>query len=123
MWGIWILIRALLVKGALLLTSQSGADGDEAVVGVMDKHMLEGKDFPLVFYGQHYGGGAAVEAALAAIYFALFGVPSIALKAAGLTCFIGILVLTYAFATKNLGARPALFAVSLALCRCAAQHA
>jgi hypothetical protein len=65
-WGIWILVGALLLKIALLLTSQSGADGDEAVVGVMAKHMLEGKEFPLVFYGQHYGGGATVEAALAA---------------------------------------------------------
>ena len=97
---------------ALLLTSQASADGDEAVVGMMAKHMLEGREFPLVFYGQNYGGGATVEASIAALYFAVFGMSSITLKAAGLTIFMGLLVMTYAFANKSFGARPALIAVS-----------
>jgi hypothetical protein len=30
------------------------ADGDECVLGLMAKHVAQGKEFPIFFYGQHY---------------------------------------------------------------------
>ena len=29
-------------------------DGDESVLGLMAKHVAQGKEFPIFFYGQHY---------------------------------------------------------------------
>ena len=76
--GILVLIAA--ARFAILLTSQTHVHRDEAIIGLMGKHILEGRYFPLYMYGQPYNAGAAWEAYLAAIAFALFGVSGIALK-------------------------------------------
>jgi hypothetical protein len=64
----------------ILLTSQTHVHSDEAIIGLMGKHILEGRYFPFYMYGQAYNAGAAWEAYLAAISFALFGVGVISLK-------------------------------------------
>ncbi len=51
---------------------------DEGVVGLMGKHILEGRSLPIFFYGQHYLG--ALEAYLAALSFAIFGVSITSLR-------------------------------------------
>ena len=65
---------------AILLTSQTHVHSDEAIIGLMGKHILEGRYFPFYMYGQAYNAGAAWEAYLAAIAFAFFGVGVIPLK-------------------------------------------
>src|SRR6266567_6317100 len=65
---------------AILLTSQTHVHSDEAIIGLMGKHIVEGRYFPFYMYGQPYNAGAAWEAYLTAIAFALFGVSVIALK-------------------------------------------
>jgi hypothetical protein len=65
---------------AILLTSQTHVHSDEAIIGLMGKHILEGRYLPFYMYGQPYNAGAAWEAYLAAIAFALFGVSVISLK-------------------------------------------
>src|SRR5581483_1486563 len=45
-----------------------------AIIGLMAKHILEGRYFPFYMYGQAYNAGAAWEAYLAAAAFAFFGV-------------------------------------------------
>jgi len=57
---------------------QSHFDSDQAIVGLMAKHLAEGRAFPLFFYGQHYM--LAVEAWLAAPVFTLAGPSVLALK-------------------------------------------
>src|SRR5664279_3000771 len=57
---------------------QSHFDSDQAVVGLMAKHLAEGRAFPLFFYGQHYM--LAVEAWLAAPVFLAAGASVAALK-------------------------------------------
>jgi hypothetical protein len=47
----------------------------------MAKHILEGRYFPFYMYGQPYNAGAAWEAYLATISFAIFGVGVVPLKA------------------------------------------
>jgi hypothetical protein len=76
--GILVLIAA--ARFAILLTSQTHVHSDEAIIGLMGKHILEGRYFPFYMYGQPYNAGAAWEAYVAAIAFALFGVSVIALK-------------------------------------------
>ena len=75
------------------------ADGDECTLGLMAKHVAEGKEFPLFFYGQHYAF-SPVEETAGAVAFALFGVGAIPLKAAGLALWtVGIVFFFLALAT------------------------
>src|SRR5205807_2419294 len=76
--GVFVLIAA--ARFAILLTSQTHVHSDEAIIGLMGKHILEGRYFPFYMYGQPYNAGAAWEAYLAAVAFAFFGVSVISLK-------------------------------------------
>src|SRR5438067_4638557 len=76
--GVLVLIAA--ARFAMLLTSQTHVHSDEAIIGLMGKHILEGRSCPFYMYGQDYNAGAAWEAYLAAIVFAACGVSVIALK-------------------------------------------
>src|SRR5919109_1186200 len=76
--GILVLIAAAWF--AILLTSQTHVHSDEAIIGLMGKHILEGRHFPFYMYGQPYNAGAAWEAYLAAVAFAFFGVSVVSLK-------------------------------------------
>jgi hypothetical protein len=75
-----VLVLTAAARFAILLTSQTHVHSDEAIIGLMGKHILEGRYFSFYMYGQLYNAGAAWEAYLAAIAFALFGVSGIALK-------------------------------------------
>ena len=68
-----LLLLAVTMRGAILCTGQSSLRSDEAVVGLMAKHIVTRGERPLFLYGQHYGGGHAMVAYLAAPLFALFG--------------------------------------------------
>jgi hypothetical protein len=61
---------AVLTRGILLSRWCSDFNSDEAIVGLMAKHTLEGH-FPVFFYGQFYMG--SLEAMVAAAIFWLFG--------------------------------------------------
>src|SRR6266508_5635424 len=76
--GLFILIAG--ARFAILLASQTHVHSDEAIIGLMGKHILEGRYFPFYLYGQPYNAGAAWEAYLAVISFTLFGVGVIPLK-------------------------------------------
>jgi hypothetical protein len=85
--GLFILIAA--ARFAILLASQTHVHSDEAIIGLMGKHILERRYFPFYMYGQAYNAGAAWEAYLAAISFAFFGVGVISLK----SCIVGLSLL------------------------------
>jgi hypothetical protein len=71
--GAWLV---LVVRSAVfIIYPQSFFDSDQAIVGLMAKHLLEGRAFPLFFYGQTYLLG--VEAWVAALFFAVAG-PTVA---------------------------------------------
>src|SRR5580765_2058024 len=79
----WILLAILLlvVLGrSAILVFWPGAhfDSDQAVTGLMAKHLAELRAFPVFWYGQTYLLG--VEAWLAAPLMAVFGATVIALK-------------------------------------------
>jgi hypothetical protein len=78
-------------------------DGDEAVLGLMAKHVAQGKELPIFFYGQHYGL-SSVEAAAGAAAFVIFGTGALPLKLAMLALWtLGVLFLFLA-QSKLLGA-------------------
>lgn len=92
----WLLAGVALIVITRLpqfLGGRMSADADECVVGLMAKHMLEGRDFPIFFYGQKYGL-TFFEAGTAAIFFKFFGVSTAPMKAAMLVLWsVGTLFL------------------------------
>jgi len=89
-------------------------DSDQAIVGLMAKHLAEGRTFPLFFYGQHYMLG--VQSWLAAPLF-LVGGPTLLMLRTPLAIIngaVGILLLV--LLVRHTGLRPAMaFAASLPL--------
>ena len=70
-------VATVLVLGrsaVFLWWEQAGFDADQAIYGLMAKHIAEGRAFPMFIYGAQYM--LAVEAWLAAPLFAVFG-PSV----------------------------------------------
>ncbi len=90
-----ILLLALVLRLGLLFSGQRYVDGDDAVVGMMAKHILTRGERPLFYYGQPYGGGHAIEAYLASLFYLLFGFSSITLKLVPLIFSLGIIALSY----------------------------
>jgi hypothetical protein len=65
-------------------------DGDECILGLMAKHIAEGRAFPLFLYGQIYGL-AVVEAPAGALGFLIGGTDTLPLKVAMLVLWtVGI---------------------------------
>ncbi|MFH1762964.1 MAG: hypothetical protein ABIF09_02125 [Gemmatimonadota bacterium] len=86
--GFWTL-AFLLVAGLRLpyLTSPNFIlDGDESLLGVMAKHLSEGRGFPIFPYGQAYGF-SLIETLPAAIGFRLFGPEPVVLTVSMLALF------------------------------------
>jgi len=74
-----IVIAIVFARSAVfLLSPESYFDSDQAIVGLMAKHLSELRAFPVFLYGQTYMLG--VEAWLAAPLFVLFGVSATVLK-------------------------------------------
>jgi hypothetical protein len=107
--GLIILIAA--TRFVMLLTSQTHVHSDEAIIGLMGKHILEGRYFPFYMYGQAYNAGAAWEAYLAAIAFAFFGVSVISLKSCIVVLSLLCLFLFYRMCLALYDQRTALLAV------------
>jgi len=101
-----VVLVAIALNAAQLLTSQSMVDGDEAVTGLMAQDVLAGRAHPIYPYGIRYGAGAGVEAHLAALVFGVAGPSATALKAVGLGLWTAGLLLLIDIA-RRLGGAPA----------------
>jgi 4-amino-4-deoxy-L-arabinose transferase-like glycosyltransferase len=95
-----LVIVSGVIRFAILFLSQRHVMSDEAIVGLMAKHILEGRNFPFYLYGVDYSGSGAWEAYLAVIPFALFGIGVFALKSVTVLLSLVCLVLFYAMARK-----------------------
>ena len=73
-----VLLIVLARSLVFVFWEQSYYDSDQAIIGLMAKHLVEGRAFPVFFYGQSYMLG--VEAYLAAPVFLVAGVSVATLK-------------------------------------------
>ena len=92
----WIAAAVLVLLVVLrsivfVFWEQSFFDSDQAITGLMAKHLIEGRAFPVFFYGQNYMLG--VDAYLAAPVFAVAGVSVTTLKLPLLVLNIGVALL------------------------------
>ena len=94
-----ILIAALVVasRAPFLLHADRFFDSDEAVEGLMARHVLQG-EHPAFLWGQHYKGVPEVYAASAA--FAVAGPSVVALKGVTLLCFAAFVCLQFVLADR-----------------------
>ncbi len=65
-------------RAAFLFWTEFSIEADEAVLGLMAKHIAEAREFPILYWGQEYMG--AVEAYAASFLVALLGTKPVALK-------------------------------------------
>ena len=107
---IGLLIFVAAARFAILFASQTHVHSDEAIIGLMGKHILEGRHFPFYMYGQPYNAGAAWEAYLASVAFALFGVGVVPLKGCILVLSLLCLFLFYRMGCALYDRRTAIFA-------------
>jgi len=106
--GLFVLVAAAWFT--ILLVSQTHVHSDEAIIGIMGKHILYGRYFPFYMYGQPYNAGAAWEAYLAAVAFAFFGVSVISLKSCIVVLWLVCLPLFYWMCLVLYDKRTAVFA-------------
>ena len=113
----WIAASALaavvVLRSAVFVIwpQPAGFDSDEAISGLMAKHLVEGRAFPLFFYGNNYILG--VEAWLAAPVFALAGPSLTALRLPLLAINVAIALILLRVLVREAGLRPAIAAVPI----------
>ncbi len=106
-----LMALAAFIRLDFMGASQWSIDSDEAIVGLMGKHILEGRGIPTFYYGQHYMG--SLEAILASGSFALFGVSPFALSLVPLACAVLLVPLMYALGKAISGRTAGLVAALL----------
>jgi len=103
-----IVLLASILRVSLILCNQSHVDGDEAVIGLMGKHIYEKGIHPIYMYGQPYNGGASIEAHIVSLICPFTGISPILLKTVALSLSLLALVLTYLTAKRIYGEGTAL---------------
>jgi hypothetical protein len=106
----WIILAILLLvvlarSAVFVLAPDVYFDSDQAIVGLMAKHIAELRAFPVFLYGQTYMLG--VEAWLAAPLFAVFGASAALLKLPLLAMNAVIAFLIFRTFEREMGLRPA----------------
>src|SRR5881394_3347760 len=105
-----ILVGTAIVRFVILFVAQTHVTSDEAIIGLMGKHILEGRAFPFYFYGISYNASCAWEAYLAVIPFAIAGVGVVALKIPAVLLSLVCLTLFYLMTTRLYSIRVATLA-------------
>jgi 4-amino-4-deoxy-L-arabinose transferase-like glycosyltransferase len=106
-----IVALALALRVALLAADVVPLDGDEAVVALMAKHILQNGERPIFFYGQPYSG--ALDAYLTAGVYALIGPRVFGGRLVQMALFALYVVMVYLLAGRVTGSRWAASASAL----------
>jgi hypothetical protein len=102
-----------VLRISLLFLAQTHVHADEAIIGLMAKHIVEGKSLPVFFYGSNYNGGAAFEAYIASFLFSIFSPGVIQLKLVIVTLSLVALCMFYYFVATFWNRKTALISATL----------
>src|SRR5438046_8098404 len=105
-----ILVATAIARFVILFVSQTHVTSDEAIIGLMGKHILEGRALPFYFYGISYNASCAWEAYLAAVPFAIAGVTVVALKIPTVLLSLDCLTIFYVMTIRLYPVRVVTFA-------------
>jgi hypothetical protein len=103
---------AIALRAWILSSSIGRVDGDEAVVGLMARGIIDG-EHPVFFWGQAYGG--SLEAGFVALVFAVLGPSALSLKVVPITLAAVTAVLLWRVARRVVDPAAAPFAGALFL--------
>lgn len=119
-WLGWVIGVLLIVISRFPFISGAGAvlDGDEAILGLMAKHLSEGRSLELFFYGQNFGV-TIIENINAALFFLVLGTSATSLKIATLSLWI-VGWSFFLFGTRRLAGTSAALIAGLLLLGCSA---
>jgi hypothetical protein len=95
-----VLLAAAAVKVALISAEAFPFNADEAVVGLMARHILQGR-WPTFFYGQAYMG--SLDASLVALGFMLFGPQVVVIRGVQSLLYLGTVLTTMLLAMRLTG--------------------
>lgn len=114
-WLTWAALFAVAAapRVAMMFTVSRRLDADESIVGLMAKHISEGRGVPFFFYGQNYGGGHVIEALFAAPLFRAFGVSEWAVHLAPVVFSVATIFIVYIFVRRLYGVRAGFAAAAL----------
>jgi hypothetical protein len=101
-----LVLLGLALRLAILFSPLGELDGDEAVVGLMARHIAFEGERPVFYWGQPYLG--SLEAFTAAPIFRVFDSSTLALKLVPTAYSLGFLVLSALLARRLFGVGPAL---------------
>jgi len=107
-WIVATVITFLVVLRSVVFVfwEQSFFDSDQAITGLMAKHLSEGRAFPLFYYAQNYM--LAVEAWITAPIFFVAGASNAGLKLPMVAINIAVALLLLRTLEREVGLRPAL---------------
>ncbi|MCC7007344.1 MAG: hypothetical protein IT184_00860 [Acidobacteria bacterium] len=100
----WALVIARSI--VYLIDDQTFFNSDQAITGLMAKHLLEGRAFPLFYYGQPYL--LAVQAWLAVPFFAVAGPSVAALTGSVLASNLAVVTILVVLLCRSVELRPLL---------------
>lgn len=106
-----LLLLGLALRLDQIVASNLVIDSDEAIVGLMAKHILEGKEIPTFYYGQHYMG--SLEPLLVAGARAILGAGNLPLKIVPLIFSLLLIPIVFLIANECAGKRAGLVAALL----------
>jgi hypothetical protein len=106
LWTAALVVSCLVLARSVVFAVYEHAhfDSDQAIVGLMAKHLSEGRAFPLFYYGQTYMLG--VEAWLAAPLFAVAGASVATLRASLIVTNLAVASLLVVLLQRSAGLRP-----------------
>ncbi|HEY69307.1 MAG TPA: hypothetical protein G4O08_01860 [Anaerolineae bacterium] len=105
-----VALLAVVWKIVLLALDAFPFNADEAIVGLMARHILQGR-WPVFFYGQAYMG--SLDATLVAGAFGVIGAKVIAIRAVQCLLYMGTVATTMILVRQGLGSRRAAIAAGL----------
>ena len=107
---LWVYLSALVAVSFVsrlpqLLSPNLLLDADECVFGLIAKHVVAGREFPIFFWGQNYGL-VPVEAVVVGIAFLLFHTGALPLKLAMLAFWTAGVLFSFLAFSRPLGRGP-----------------
>ncbi|MDQ3702038.1 MAG: hypothetical protein M3442_14120 [Chloroflexota bacterium] len=108
--GLATLVALGLIVRLWVWGASDELNADEALPGLMARHIAAGEELPVFFYGQHYFG--AVEAYLIAALFSVFGFRPWLAIVPPLVASLALIPITFALA-HHLAGRPAAWLAAL----------
>ncbi len=106
-----LIALGFVLRLLLVLRGWPRLDSDEAIVGLMARHILYAGERPIFFYGQHYMG--PLEAYFAAAVFRVTGAGTLGLRIVTIALTLGFLVCVYLLGRAAYGRVPALLTLGL----------